>query len=299
MNRGGFAILQALLIATNWAIGSDGRAQSLHVSPAAVHLDNPEATQQILVSNANRTTDLTHIVSYTILDAKIASVVNAAGLLQPVAEGKTTLVVRHDKNEARIPVEVTGLKTPTPVSFATQVMPILSRAGCNGGGCHGKAEGKNGFKLSIFGFDPAGGLRRRSRGDARPPRLPRGAREQPDAPQGDRPNRPRRRPTHDRRQLALSTSAPLDHRRRRGPTPNRIRDSRRIEVEPREQIMTFDGVQQLRVTAIDAAGKKRCVTLDAEYDSNAPTIAKVDGRGHPCGRDVPARRPFSSAIWTT
>ena len=48
-----------------------------------------------------------------------------------------------------------------------------------------------------------------------------------------------------------------------------------IEVEPREQIMTFDGIQQLRVTAIDSTGKRRCVTLEAQYDSNAGAIASV------------------------
>ena len=41
-----------------------------------------------------------------------------------------------------------------PVHFANDVVPILSRFGCNSSGCHGKAEGQNGFKLSVFGFDP-------------------------------------------------------------------------------------------------------------------------------------------------
>src|ERR1019366_5898087 len=45
----------------------------------------------------------------------------------------------------------------------------------------------------------------------------------------------------------------------------------------------------LRVTAIDAAGKKTCVTLDAQYDSNAPTVAKVDPRGTVRGNDVPGQ----------
>src|SRR5215470_11424890 len=39
------------------------------------------------------------------------------------------------------------------VDFSTQVEPLLSRFGCNAGGCHGKASGQNGFKLSLFGFD--------------------------------------------------------------------------------------------------------------------------------------------------
>ena len=35
-------------------------------------------------------------------------------------------------------------------------MPILTRLGCNTGGCHGQADGQNGFHLSLFGYDPAG-----------------------------------------------------------------------------------------------------------------------------------------------
>src|SRR5262249_59432668 len=43
---------------------------------------------------------------------------------------------------------------PPPVHFANDVTPLFSKLGCNGGGCHGKASGQNGFKLSVFGFDP-------------------------------------------------------------------------------------------------------------------------------------------------
>src|SRR5262249_41588407 len=38
--------------------------------------------------------------------------------------------------------------------FVTAIIPLLSRFACNSSGCHGKAEGQNGFKLSVFGFDP-------------------------------------------------------------------------------------------------------------------------------------------------
>jgi len=41
-------------------------------------------------------------------------------------------------------------------SFRQDVMPILFRAGCNGGACHGSARGKDGFMLSLFGYDPKG-----------------------------------------------------------------------------------------------------------------------------------------------
>ena len=53
-----------------------------------------------------------------------------------------------------IVVHVTTAKAGD-VSFDIDVMPILSKAGCNGGGCHGALAGKGGFRLSLFGYDPA------------------------------------------------------------------------------------------------------------------------------------------------
>src|SRR5712675_1546781 len=41
-----------------------------------------------------------------------------------------------------------------PVSFLKDVMPILNKVGCTSGPCHGAAKGKNGFKLSLRGYDP-------------------------------------------------------------------------------------------------------------------------------------------------
>src|SRR5665213_2426283 len=40
------------------------------------------------------------------------------------------------------------------MNFEQDITPLLSRYGCNSAGCHGKAEGQNGFKLSVFGYDP-------------------------------------------------------------------------------------------------------------------------------------------------
>src|SRR5271156_135712 len=43
---------------------------------------------------------------------------------------------------------------PRPVDFRTDVIAALSRGGCNQGACHGSPQGKNGFRLSLRGFDP-------------------------------------------------------------------------------------------------------------------------------------------------
>ena len=47
-----------------------------------------------------------------------------------------------------------GDKSPQSTDFETQVLPVLTKAGCNSGACHGAAIGRGGFKLSLLGYDP-------------------------------------------------------------------------------------------------------------------------------------------------
>ncbi len=50
---------------------------------------------------------------------------------------------------------VLGQENPTPVSFVNDIVPLLTKAGCNAGVCHAKAgNGQNGFRLSLLGFEP-------------------------------------------------------------------------------------------------------------------------------------------------
>jgi hypothetical protein len=44
---------------------------------------------------------------------------------------------------------------PRELHFENDIVPLLNRYGCNSSGCHGNAEGQNGFKLSVFGSDPS------------------------------------------------------------------------------------------------------------------------------------------------
>ncbi|MEY5011502.1 MAG: hypothetical protein RLZZ253_2641, partial [Verrucomicrobiota bacterium] len=54
----------------------------------------------------------------------------------------------------RIPVEIGPATEPEPWNFRRQILPILSKANCNGGGCHGALAGKGGFRLSLSAYDP-------------------------------------------------------------------------------------------------------------------------------------------------
>jgi len=75
------------------------------------------------------------------------------GYIKPEAKGKTEIAISAAGQTATLPVTVENASLP-PVRFVRDVEPIISKAGCNQGTCHGSAKGKNGFKLSLRGYDP-------------------------------------------------------------------------------------------------------------------------------------------------
>ena len=99
------------------------------------------------------------------------------------------------------------------VTFERDVEPILTRAGCNAGACHGKARGQNGFPLSLLGFDPDFDHDGDRQGGPRPPGLPGGPRAEPAAPQGDGAGAARRRPAAGAGHARSTRRSPLDRRR--------------------------------------------------------------------------------------
>ena len=78
------------------------------------------------------------------------------GFVEPVSDGQTELVIHHEGQSRSIPIEVLHSREPAELRFRNDVLPVLTRAGCNTGKCHGSASGKDGFRLSLFGYDPAG-----------------------------------------------------------------------------------------------------------------------------------------------
>lgn len=288
---GRFTAFARLILMVSCAASAAPTYAAIFVSPVSVKLDNPEATQQLLVRlgapDSPSATDLSRAAIYEVLEPKIVAV-DATGLIQPRAEGRTVIVVRHGKEEARVPVEVTGLRAPPPVSFEGQVMPILAKAGCNSGGCHGKAEGKNGFKLSVFGFDPVAdhqALALEARGRRIFAASPENSLVLRKATAQIAHGGARRMTANSlhyqrlRRWIAEGSPGP-SNRASHEPIAS-------LEVEPKQQILGFNGTQQLRVTAIDHDGKRFCVTVDAQYESNAASIATVDERGWVKASDIP------------
>ena len=132
-------------------------AQRFEVFPAEVNLKFLRDRQSLVCrftegNGVHR--NVTREARFTFADAKVAKVVD--GSVLPLGDGATSLKVEFAGQSVQVPVKVEAAGEDTPVSFRNDVMPVFMRNGCNSGGCHGSSRGKDGFRLSLFGYDPEG-----------------------------------------------------------------------------------------------------------------------------------------------
>ncbi len=132
-----------------------GAPKELVIHPKEMKLVGPRDEVRVIVLGVwadGRKWDLTHTAKLTSENPKIAT--TDKSMLRPVGDGSTTLIVEAFGTKATVPVTVEKSTADVPVSFTNEVEPILTKAGCNAGSCHGSQHGRGGFKLSLFGFDP-------------------------------------------------------------------------------------------------------------------------------------------------
>ncbi len=116
------------------------------------------ARQQLFVCGTfgdGQQRDLTRDVTYEVNPQEIISI-DATGLITPLRDGEAHIlaVSAGEQLAAELTVCVEGMSNPRPINFKNQIVPIFTKLGCSGGGCHGKASGQNGFRLSLLGFYP-------------------------------------------------------------------------------------------------------------------------------------------------
>jgi len=129
----------------------------LEVFPDAIQLNSARDRQSIVVQATfvdGITRDVTHLSSMRAADPKVLR--RKGAVFYPAADGATTLTVAYGGKSVAVPVKVTQALFQPPISFRLDVMPVFMRSGCNTGSCHGAARGKDGFRISLFGFDPEG-----------------------------------------------------------------------------------------------------------------------------------------------
>lgn len=144
----------------------------VEISPATdnkVVIRSRDARQQLIATAVmadGTLQDVTRTAAWTISSPALLSV-DATGMAIPAGDGDVTVTATFEGQAATINVSISGFATPLPINFRNQVVPIFTKLGCNGGGCHGKSGGQNGFRLSLLGFYPEDDyefLRKESRG---------------------------------------------------------------------------------------------------------------------------------------
>ncbi len=146
---------------------SDDAAQVelvLSVFPEQIQLDTARDYQSFIAvvrRTDDVTLDVTETATWKLADEKFARI--EGNRIVPVADGETELLCNFGTGQVRIPVKVSRSAEKLPISFEKDIVPIMTRSGCNTGSCHGAARGKDGFMISLFGYDPVGDYKRITR----------------------------------------------------------------------------------------------------------------------------------------
>lgn len=253
----------------------------LVIQPSLIELNRSTAYVQAIVSAklaSGDQVDVTRIAKLETASPEIT--ISSTGLVSATGDVSTTLTVSLENQSVTIPVTATGIDSPLLPDYVQDVSPILARAGCNAGTCHGAQDGKNGFKLSLRGYDPLFDVRALS-DDLASRRTNLAAAEQSlmlMKPTAQLPHKGGQvlatGSDYYRTLLAwIKSGASLDVDSPR---------VQKIEIQPVNPVVQTIGTrQQLRVVAQFANGQKRDVTQEAFVESGDTEIAKpvVDHNG--------------------
>ncbi len=273
-------LLAAILLL---ALGSPAPAgEAFRVAPPSATLEGNFARAQLVVSACGakgtvdeRSADLTHRATYRSSRPDVVAV-GPTGQLRAVGNGQAVVHVAVGGASREVPVTVSGVSPRPEVGFTEQVVPVLSRAGCNAGACHAAQYGQGGFKLSVFASEPhndhaaiARALLGRRVNAADPPRSLLLLKATNTIPHGG--GRRIAPGSADAQFLAawIARGAP-------GPAGNapRVED---LQVWPALRVGDIGLTQQLRVTARYSDGRERDVTAWAKLDSTEGVVRVAPG----------------------
>jgi len=136
---------------------ADGQITSVTVYPPDINLNTKSDLARFIVVATRSdgvTLDVTGQAAVKLVDGKLCQL--NKNVLKPLADGQTTLEIEYQGFKSAATVAVKDAAAERPISYQLDVTPLFQRGGCNTGSCHGAARGKDGFRLSLFGFDPQG-----------------------------------------------------------------------------------------------------------------------------------------------
>lgn len=157
-------VTASVLFAGPAARADQAKLERVDVYPPDVNLFTSRDRQTVAVQafySDGTTRDVTEQAKYTFANQDLIRFENWTVL--PKADGTTEMIVEFEGHTIKRPIQVKDAAKDRPISFKLDVMPVFMKAGCNTGSCHGAARGKDGFRLSLFGFDPNGDYYRLTR----------------------------------------------------------------------------------------------------------------------------------------
>ena len=273
----GIQILIWMLLTTFYLAANELSIYSVSAQDKKAKLLGPDANLQLVVYNSDLQ-DMTREVVYTSSPDNLISI-SDSGKVMPLGNGDVTITATNDKGlTGKLDLVVERFETPQPINFPNEIVPLFTKHGCNGGGCHGKSEGQNGFKLSLLGFEPTEDfeyLVKESRGRRLFPAAPehslllrKGA--------GDLPHGGGARFEHDSWDYKAIVRW-MEQGMPYGSPDDPILE--KISVFPDSRIVDPGGKQQLAVTAYYSDGSVRDITGIATYESNQKEMGEVDQNG--------------------
>ncbi len=296
-------------------------ADPFTVAPVEVSLKGNFAQLQLLVTAAasdkpaGYAEDFSSRATFASSNEAIVSV-SATGRLVPRADGTAEISVMVGADLKKVAVTVAGVVAEPVIDYLDQVRPVLWKAGCNMGACHAAQYGQGGFKLSVFGFDPAADRIAMAR-DSQSRRI-----NLLDPTHSLILQKPTMQVPHGGgRRLEVGSR---DYEllaawvRNGAPAPATERVISKLIVTPAQRIGDIGLKQQLRVEAVYADGETRDVTAWAKFDSmdeglvavtreglctvagrgQAPVMVRFEGQADICMFVIPYGPPAPLVGWT-
>jgi hypothetical protein len=259
--------------------GESAPATSLHILPGEITLTGPQSWQRLIVeqsSDGRYTGQVTEDVSLVSSDPGVVQI--DEGVARPVGDGEAEITVENGGRIATAKVKVVDFDSRHAWSFRNHVESVLAKFGCSSGACHGAQAGKNGFKLSLRGYDPLTDyhtLTRQARGRRIVPSDP-GRSLMLLKPTAAVPHKGGLRfdvGSLDYRVIAewIADGAPAP----RADDPRLVR----LEILPRASVLRPEVRQQLIVRAHFSDGRAEDVTRWAKYTASDLAVADVDAQG--------------------
>ena len=147
-------VLAAALAAPGFA--GDTEPPQVNVYPAEIELSTSRDQQSYVVQMIAPDGVTRDVTDAATVELSSPIVERRGNVLFPKADGTGKMTVSYGGRVIAVPLTIKQAAVDRPISFKLDVMPVFMRAGCNTGACHGAARGKDGFRLSLFGFDPDG-----------------------------------------------------------------------------------------------------------------------------------------------